>query len=357
MATNYGTLSVSDLLAATGQSIADFGEDNAFGALQAGLDAHNAIVRNMLMSLCVVTAERLTRYGGDTSMEMVDLDEYGQADSQKVATGSNVGFPLRLSGVTLGWTRKWFQNHTPAELAAQYTAARDADVRRIRRDIARAFFTATNNTSYIDRLTDNAVLPIRALLNGDGASIPYGPNGETFDGSTHTHYLGTGSMTASNVSALIQTVLEHGATNGIQLWINQAQEAAIRGFTSNFTAYVDPRIRPASTATVADGALDMSNPYDRAIGVFDAAEVHVKPWIPANYLLATDPTSPQKPLAIRTRTGTLDGPGALQIVADNEQYPLRAQSMEREYGIAALNRWNGAALYISNATYANPSIS
>lgn len=352
----YGTLSVSDLLEATGQSIADFGEDKAFAAIAEGLAAHNRLTADMVTTLCAVTGERLTRFGSTGAMDMVDLDEFGAPDTQKVTAGANVGTPLRKVGIAIQWTRTYMQTHTPAELAGQFDAARDADVRRIQRDIARALFRPTNNLTYIDALVDNAVLPIRALLNADSQGIPYGPNGETFDGTTHTHYLGTASLVAANVSALIETVVEHGVGGGMKLFINRAQEAAIRAMTGNFTAYIDARINPATTSTYAGGALNMTDLYNRAIGVFDSAEVWIKPWVPAGYMFATDTSSPMKPLRLRTRSGSMEGLGALSIAADHEHYPLRAQTMEREFGIAAWTRWNGAALMTTNATYANPTI-
>jgi hypothetical protein len=314
-----GTLGVSDLLAATGQLIANYGEDRAFEAIQNGLDAHNEIVKEMVSDLAEVSSERLTRYGGTAAMTMVEIDEFGAPDTQKILP------------------------------------ARDADVRRLQGDIATAFFKPTNNLTYVDRLYDNATLPLKALLNADGAAIPYGPNGETFDGSTHTHYLGTASLVAANVSALIETVLEHHATGMIKLYINRAQEAAVRAM-ANFNQYFDARLTVADTVTRATGALDITNLYDRAIGTFDSAEVWVQPWVPANYMLAVDIAAPTKPLRIRTRSGTLDGLGALTIAADHEHYPLRAQTMEREYGVAALTRWNGAALLVNNATYSAPTI-
>ena len=351
----YGTLSVSDLLAANQQSIARYGEDKAFEAIQNGLDAHNEIVKEMISDLCEVSDVRLTRYGGDGAMDMVEVDEFGSVDASKILPGSNVGFPLRKQMIAIQWTRTYMQTHTPQELAGQFTAAQDADVRRIRRDIARAFFKPTNVLTYTDNLTDRVVLPIRALLNADGAAIPYGPNGETFDGTTHTHYLGTAALVAANVSALIETVLEHRATAQIKLYANRAQEAAIRAM-ANFTPYYDPRLTIGETITRATGPLDMTNLYDRAIGTFDSAEVWIQPWVPANYILAVDPYAPVKPLRIRTRTGTLDGLGALNIDADHEHAPLRANSMSREYGIAALTRFAGAALFTTSATYANPVI-
>jgi hypothetical protein len=355
-APSYGTLQVTDLLAATGQTIADYGEDLAFGAIANGLAAHNALVADMVTGLAQVTGERLGRFGSTGSGEMIDLDEGGAPDTQKVTAGANVGWPLRKVGYAIQWTRTYMMTKTPAELAGQFDAAKDADLRRIQRDMARALFTATNNLTYVDRLTDNAVLPVRALLNADSTGIPYGPNGETFNGATHTHYLGTASLVAANVSALIETVVEHGVGSGMKLYINRAQEAAIRAMTGNFTAYIDARITPPTTAAYAGGNLDTTQLYNRAIGVFDAAEVWIKPWVPSGYLFATDSSTPMKPLRIRTRSGTLDGLGSLSIAADHEHYPLRAQTMDREFGVAAWTRWNGAALYTGNATYSSPTI-
>jgi hypothetical protein len=50
------------------------------------------------------------------------------------------------------------------------------------------------------------------------------------------------------------------------------------------------------------------------------------------------------------------GTGDLVIAAEDEEYPLRARSLEREMGVGVWNRQNGAALYLSNATYAIPVI-
>jgi hypothetical protein len=245
---------------------------------------------------------------------------------------------------------------TAGELAGQYVAARDADMRAIYRNMKRAIFVPTNNLTYLDRLQSNVVLPLRALLNADGTGIPNGPNGETFDGATHTHYLATAALVAANVSSLIETVVEHGTAGMVRLYINRAQEAAIRAMP-NFQPYIDARITPASTTSRANGALDMVNLGNRAIGTFDAAEVWIKPWIVAGYLFAFDFRSTQKTLCFRTRTGQPTGLGALAIAADHEHYPLRAQHMEREYGIGVFNRTNGAVLFAGGGSYVSPVIS
>jgi hypothetical protein len=346
----YGTLSVTDLLATTQQSVAEVGEQRIFETLQDDLNIHNGRVRQMRAALAETTTDRQRRYGGNDAMVMEDIAEFGTPDAQKVAAGATVGFPLRLAGVTIQWTRKWFQNHTAAELAAQYTAAKAADIKRIERDIKRALFTATNST-FVDRLVDVVSLSVKALVNADSAAIPLGPEGDSFDGATHTHYLGTGSFVAADLTGLIDTVLEHHNTGQVMVYINKAQEAAVRAFTG-FTAYTDPRLMLGTQANQPGARLDLLNPTNRAIGIFGPAEIWVKPWIPASYLFAWVAGAPP-PLAFRIRNPQAD---ALVIAADDEVHPLRAQSMEREFGVGVWTRTNGAALYTGNATYASPTI-
>ncbi len=352
----YGTLVIADTLASNFQTVAEYGEDRAFEAISRLLAAHNEILREDLAAFVEFSTDRQRRYGGGDTMDMVDVDEMGTADAQKVAAGQTVGFPLRLRQAAIQWTRKWFQIHTMSELAAQYEAARTADIRKIRKDLLEAIFKPTNYT-FNDYLIDKVDLAVKRLLNADGAAIPPDPYGNTFDGSTHTHYLGTASFAAADLQALIDTVVEHNPDGAqMMVFINRAQEAAVRGF-SGFTAYLDARVIPADTTARADGSLNMTNVQNRAIGVFDAAEVWVKSWIPANYVLAMDTAPNRRPLVYRTRPGANLGFGDLQLASDDEAYPLRAQHFEREFGIGVWMRDSAAVLRTNNATYAAPTIS
>ena len=350
----FGTLNSLDTLAASQQSIAAYGEDRAFEAIDAALQAHNEIMRSMMADFIVPSTDRQRRYGGDASMTMDEVDEFGRGDAQKIAAGVTVGFPLRLFDVTIQWTRKFFQNATGAELAAQFTAATDAHRKRMIREIKRAIFTATNNTSYVDRLIDNVTLSIRALVNADSAAIPVGPNGETYDGATHTHYLArVSTLAASDITSVLETNREHYATGQQYLYINRAQETSVRGFTSNFTAYLDARLIGATSSNQANGNLPPTNLYNRPIGIFDGAEVWVKPWVPANYMFAWIEGAPP-PLVLRERA---PGSSALVIAAEDEAYPLRARTMEAEFGVGVWNRTNGAVLYVGGTSYSSPTIS
>jgi hypothetical protein len=350
----YGTLTTLDTLATTQQTIVEFGEDRAFQAIATALAAHNEIMADILSGLVETSADRQRRYGGPAAMAMDPVDQMGRADAQKVTAGVTVGFPLRKYQASLQWNRDYFEVTTAQELAAQFQAARDADILAVTRELKRAIFTPTNS-SFVDVLIDSVTLPVKAFVNADSAALPVGPNGETFNGATHTHYLGTASFVASDLSALIFTVIEHYGRGNPVVLINRAQEAAVRAFTG-FNPYFDMRIQPADTTQRAVGSLDQTNLYNRAIGVFDAgsgaAEVWVKPWVPANYICCYL-RGVAVPLVRRIRNAAR---GALRLVADNENFPLRAQTLEREFGVGVWQRTAAAVLYTAGTPYVAPTI-
>lgn len=354
----YGTLSVADLLATTQPTVIQFGEDLVFQTIDAQLAAHNALLAEKNAELVETSTDRLRRFGGLDSMAMDEIDEYGTPDAQKVSAGQNVGFPMRKYGLAVQWTRTWFLNHTPAELAAQFVAATDADVRIIDRELKRAIFGPTNFT-FTDRLVDNnaSLLTVKRFLNADSSSIPPSPAGITFNGASHTHYLFTAgtSLAAADLTALIDTVTEHYATGEPRVYINKAQEAAVRGLTG-FVAYIDARLTPATTAAAATGtALDRVQIYNRAIGIYNGAEIWTKPWVPSGLLFAFLAGTMFKPLVRRVRPGM----DALVVENDDEEHPLRARVMAREIGFGVWQRANGAVLYIDTGAagaYVAPTI-
>ncbi len=345
----YGTLSTLDTLAASQQTVAQFGEDNAFVAIEAARMAHNGIVTELLGGFVERTTERLRRYGGPDAMVMDEIDQWGTPDAQKIAAGSQVSFPMKLYGIAVQWTRKYMQVTTTQELAEQFVAAQDADLNAIIREIKRAIFYPTNYT-FTDKLTDHVPLSVKALVNADGAPLPLDPNGTGFNAATHTHYLGTAALVAADLTALIFTVIEHFSNGEAVVYINQAQEAAVRALPG-FTPYVDARIVQATNAVGTTQALDLINVYNRAIGIFNGAEIIIKPWIPAGYLFAYLRGQPV-PLAMRVRNA---GGGNLEIAAEDEVHPLRARVLEREFGVGIWNRVNGAVLYIGSASYVSPT--
>lgn len=350
-AAKTGTLSIADLRAVTFQSAAAYGLDTISEIFQRDLAVHTAIVADLLGPLAETSADRQRIAGSSDRGQMVEADEYGKAPTQRVTGGTTVAFPLRNYQYAIGWTRKYLQNHTPAELADQITAAKKAHMIEISRQIRRAFYFSENYT-FQDFLVDRIDLAVKRLTNADGAPIPDGPNGEQFDGDTHSHYLGTAAFVAANLTSVIRTVVEHGYGGKVIVVINIAQEAAVRALTG-FTPYLDARVTLNANANQATQRLDMTRLDNRAIGIFDSAEIWIKPWGVANKILAFDSTSGAKPLVVRTRAG---GAPTLVIAAELETFPLHAQVMESEFGVGVWNRQNGAVLDIANAEYTDPTI-
>jgi hypothetical protein len=283
---------------------------------------------------------------------MYEVDEYGRAPTQVAKPGATVGIPLKLFQYAIGWTQKWLDTKTPADMAIATQAAERAHLRMLSREIKRAFMLSSNYT-WNDFLVDKVDLSVKRLVNADSAAIPEGPNGETFDGATHTHYNARagGSLAASDVTAQLDDLVEHGHGQRPMLAISKTDEATFRALTG-FSGYADPRLVYRATDTPGQ-TLDLTRVDNRAIGIFGPAEVWVKPWMPANYAWAWDAGSP-KPLVIRQRSGT--GQPGLQIAAENKAYPLLAQYMEAEFGVAVWNRTNGVVLFFGNSSYADPTI-
>lgn len=349
----FGTISTLDTLASIRQSVLDFGEDKAWDSIGVALAAHNVQVNDMLGTLVERTTDSRRAYGTTDAKTMQELDQWGQGDAQKVTAGVSVDFPLRRYGDSLQWTRQWMMSNTVAQLAAEVSAIMDADRLNFIKQVKRAIYFPTN-TTFIDKLGMPAgiSLNIKAFLNADSAGIPVGPNGEVFVGSSHTHYLATASMIAANLAALILTVQEHYNTGVPIVYVSSTDEAAVRALTG-FVPAVDPRLIQATTVTRPAQGLDMANLYDRFIGYFGAAELYVKPTAIAGYLFAYVQGQPA-PLVMRVPTfGGLD---QLSLMAEDERYPLRARTYERQFGVSVWQRMGGAVLYTGSGTYAAPSL-
>lgn len=354
----YGTLSTLDTIASRfmGQMVSDVGEANLWeGSIAPLLEAHNRIMMTVISDLVAPTTERQMTYGTTDQMVMVKTDEFGRPDVQKVLPGAVIGLPMDSYQGAIGWTRKYLLNAKANELIGQVTAMQDADRVRVTNEIKRALFTPTNYIFY-DYLVDHTSqipLAVKALLNADGAGIPAGPNGEVFNGATHTHYLATASYVEADLNALLETVLEHYAAGEGVIYINRAQETATKGFTGGFTKLDQVQIIPATTRDVIGAPrLDAIQLYNRQIGMFNGAEVWVKPWIPAGYVVCFIRNQP-KPLAIRSRNA---GSNNLVLAIEDEHYPLRARTYEREFGVGVWNRQAAAVLYTGGAAYAAPTI-
>lgn len=346
-----GTLTVADLQANRFQSAADFGLNTIAEVLRDDLAAYNRVLDEMLTDIAVTTTDSQRIYGASAEGEMYEADEYDRGLSVKTAGGTTVGFPLKKFVVNIGWTQDYAHLATPADFAEAMLAAQARHTRAVRRELQRAIFGSANYTwreKYVPPLID---LAVKRLVNADGASIPNGPNGETFTAASHTHYdfLDGASPTAAFLTALIDDVVEHGHGGRVLLNINRAAETAVRALTG-FTAYADPRLVLGTQANQPAARLDISRMDNRAIGLFGAAEVWVRSWVPAGYVFVYDAAGELKPIARRVHPSSrLRG---LRIAAQLEDYPLFAETMDSYFGFGVWNRTNGAVGYYASSASA-----
>lgn len=357
MAQKTGTHDIGTLLSMTNTTVAAVGVDLVAATLAADLARFNAIVKGDLIgSLVDVTTDRL-RAGGASNNDgqMYELDQYGRAPTQLQGVAPTVGFPLKLFGYAVGWTEKFMQLKTPADLALQLQDGEMAYTRALQRDLRRAIFHSANY-SVVDKLAgDGVTLNVKRLLNADSAAIPNGPNGEVYNAATHTHYTAEAALTAGGLTAAINNVVEHGVTGPVVVAIAAANEAAVRGL-AGFIAAIDPRLvmGGGTTATMPNFPLA---PYDMnnvRIGYFGRAEVWVKPWAIASYALVFDGGGALKPLVMRQRSAdTLQG---LRIAATTSLFPLGAENLEAEFGFGVWARAKAAVHFFAGGAYTDPVI-
>lgn len=344
-----GTNDISSLLAAQNQSAAAFGMNTIAEVLQNEIAAHNALMRTAVEELCEISTDRQRISGGGTLMEMVATDEYGRAPTQKQQANAQVAFPLTKYEGAVGWTRMWERQKTPADFARATIALQAAHRRLVLREIKKAIMLSANYT-VTDDLVDNINLAVKRLANADGAPIAPGPNGEFFDGTTHTHYGANATLTPGAVDSHINTVVEHGNGARVRTYTSRSNEAAWRALTG-FLAYQEPNIQVV-LGVVDTPRLDRSRLDNKPIGTYAGSEVWLKPWMPANYSLTFDLDGP-KPLVIREMVA---GSMNLNLIAEIDIHPLRVQNSESIFGVGVWSRINGAMLYFAGGAYTDPVI-
>lgn len=346
-----GLFTIDDLIATRFANAKTFGLSTIAEVLAADLAAHNAIVSSMVSELCDITGDARRITGGSNTANMTEVDPLGRAPSQKDVSGFECAFPLKMFQYNTGWTERFLENATVADVAQKQLDAEKAHLRQIIRQIRQAIYN-NDNYDFVDLNVDNITLHVKRFCNADGVFIPPdGPDGSTFL-ATHQHYAATaggGTAVVADYTALINHVQEHGHTGNTILAINVADETVARAM-AGFSAYVDMRMTlPADTATPL-ARLDYRKTNNRPIGLLGGAEVWVKSWAPHEYAFCYDPSDSRKPLALRQRNsgGALQG---LRMAGNFSAHPFGGESMECELGVGVWTRTNGAAHFSNGAAW------
>jgi hypothetical protein len=233
MAPKTGTFAVADLLAAKNTIIGtgDFSAQAIADALRQDNENYNLIIQQAIADLVETSTDVIRPVASSIGGDMMEVDEFSRGPTQKDTPGYFIGFPLRKFQFAVGWTAQWERNATVADAATKNLAAQAADIRNTRYQLQKAIFTPTNYTFNDINVNPSAALPVKAFINADSTAIQNGPNGEVFDGTTHTHYDGSATLTAAAVQAAINDVVEHRAGAQVRIAINQADVAAFQALT------------------------------------------------------------------------------------------------------------------------------
>lgn len=372
--------SLQQLKLARGMTVLQYGEGNMYANVDAAFRAANAEVALLVGRYCKVTNQRAGLVGGDTdNVEVEELTSTERAQSETGGVLSEVGWPLRKYGKRLAWTRDALEVMQVSEFAANVTRIITGDKRNIIRQIQRSIYVPTSYDFY-DTLLDRAKLKVKpAGWNADGSPIPYDPYGTPFTASTHTHYLARagGAFVESDLERLVNTVAQHGFEGTIKIEIDSAQEATVRTF-GDFEKLLYVGSVPGADVSYNDQQrLDPRRTKDRVIGYWRGYEVAVRYTAIPGYVMAyVDDSNPEgKPLAIRVRgtgEGSIGGAlnsiiagnaadgnvgfGDLRLVAQVDDYPLRANEWHREFGVGGNDRSKLAVLYVGGTVYVAPTI-
>lgn len=357
-----GIKSVEDLRAYRFASAASVGLDTINDVLVADLEAVNASMNDALALISKPFTEQTAIYGTSYRLAMQEVDEHGVPDSKKAQPGQTVGFPLRRYTQLLGWTRDAFIRKTPAELAEDYIAVRDGYRYEVIKQIKKAAYLKTNYT-FVDELTNGVAIGVKRFLNADGAKIPDAPNGTSFVGSTHQHYLGmTGTaVAAADVDYLFKHVTEHGHENGLMLAVSLADADKISALTDSGTGFKSALdaglIMPTPTAQSLGGVAAPVMGDNRLIGFWrnSAQEIWIKPWAVTGRWGCFATGSREKPLGYRQPAfAELQG---FRLLSLDEHLAILSQLTEAEFGFGAWDRTAAAFLDVVNqATWQDPTI-
>jgi hypothetical protein len=149
----------------------------------------------MVKTMADITDDYRRVYGTSDVLEMVEADEFTRAHTQKGQTGTETDFPMRGFQVAIGWDKAYFQRASVADMAQTQISAQKSQIIKIRTEMQKAMYLSSN-FSFVDYRDTKVTLAVKRFLNADGTNIPDGPQGQTFNGATHTHYLATAAASA-----------------------------------------------------------------------------------------------------------------------------------------------------------------
>ena len=241
MTQTIGTFSIADLLKSR-FTAAEIGFDAINQAVQAELAQRNQAVADALEVLTEQTTDSRRVWGTSRANEMIEVDEFNEADTQQPESGVEIDFPMRRFSYGVGLTSSWLLSAQAADVAQVALDAMLSYERRLQDEIQFAVYNS-GNYDFLDKFGDRTTLAGKAFANADSGIYPNMLDGTAVAG-THQHYTGTAGASLANadIDDVIDEVVEHGGMRDVGLYINEGNVATLEALTSTKFTRLTPQV-------------------------------------------------------------------------------------------------------------------
>jgi hypothetical protein len=286
--------------------------------------------------------------------EMQELNELGEPVTKRDSRKLHVAFPLKRYGFAVGYTGAWLNRASVAEVNRKFMNAQIAHQKTLVGLASDAMMTSASST-VTDTWGNGNTITVQPFWNGN--DTPPANSAGTKFAKSHTHYnavAASGSPTNAEISALVNTVLEHDETEEVILVIHADNFAKVSALT-DFTALTPIKLTNVISGTVdkETGTEDQSN---RLCGYWKSMwPVYIKPYAVSGYVLCLNISSTlAKPLGYRQSSIATEK--GLQKEVKSYADPMLVDQFISFDGFGVINRSAGAVLQLSATSYTDPTL-
>ena len=358
MAASNRIYTPDDLMANRASSVVSLGYENILNSVTA---YGNFIAKDTAEQLSMFvedTPNSREFWGGVGHLKFTKAGAFGKTETQLEIKDQEVQFPIDKLVCSQGWNTEFWKRANALEARKLMLDLDNAYNQRVRDEIQRAIFRSTARPAWKSEIYGylGTLDKIQPFVNADGNNIPDAPNGTTFAGATHNHYLAvTGASVAyTDVDYLLGHVMEH-VPGKIILFVDPAMPATLTALASTkfvynqYTNVISKTTADIGKVATIDGEVDRSNLF---IGTWNGFEVHTRSWVPTGYMAAISVNANDKPIHRRIDP-MFEGMQTDGLFSDGR---MSNQMWFTYQGYAVFNRVAGACLDTTHqATYSDPS--
>jgi hypothetical protein len=358
MAGIYGMLGLADN---DRSFINTIGQDVVYAAAQQYLAQHNADVQAAYSVFVEMQTpnfkERYRLPGGGRLQRRGGL---AQSGAVQMSGSWDVAYPLENFGAQFAYDRVSIAYLTVQQFNNELETIRIQDVNTRRFEMLRALFNNTSRTFVDDLPGGGGTLTLVPLANNDSVLYPPIIGSETEQQLNHylvSGYAASAISDANNPYLTLRDTLErvHGMPSGygnIVCFIHPDQTAKTTALL-DFSPVEDVNVRYGASSNLA--ASDLPTVPGRIIGRVSGTWVAEWRWIPTGYILAVNADMPG-PLKERVHPDFTNLGTGLQMVVQDDRYPIQSMHYEDHFGYGVGNRLNGAIMELkSSGSYSVPS--